>query len=344
MKKEQKNNEINVFFLCQKNESVSDETGEILNKIKDKKEVIYDEFHNFNEFNYNLLNDSGNFKKLERKKNIKKSNNLNLYRNSIKKKNSLSSNKNFLPIINSNNKNTQNEKKNNKNHLNLTLNNYQNYKMKNNNLKNNYNSNNEKNYSYYDPFYNKLTSSQKNITTNNSTLLNSLNTTNKLNESLLNNKNINNNEISLNSNRSIKLNKNQYKLKIKEGLINLNYNNNKIKNKIDKRKKIFNNFKENFDLRYKRFYFKYLLSENQKELIPENIDYEEALSGKQTFLKKLDKIITKLKGDIILVKTNEKKNKDFKNVLLKRKKNENIKMNKIERLLEDNQIIANKIV
>ena len=118
----------------------------------------------------------------------------------------------------------------------------------------------------------------------------------------------------------------------------------KIKNKIDKRKKIFNNFKENFDLRYKRFYFKYLLSENQKELIPENFDYEEILNGKQTFLKKLDRIITKLKGDIIIIKESEEKNKDYLNIISKRKKNEKINMNKIERLLDDNQNIAKKIV
>ena len=349
MKKETK---LNAVFLCHKEQNNSDENEDIINKIKDKKEVIYDEFHNFNEFNYNLLNDPENFKKLD--KNILKK--TNLHRNSIKNRKSL---KNFLPLINSNNnKNIQNEKNNkkiNKSILNLTLKNYQYYKTKKFNSKNknfNFSYNNDE-----DAFYNKFNLSQKNInTTNNTTLLNSLNTTNKLNDSLINNNNSsiknknnnnnNNNENSLNSNRSISKynNNNKYKLKIKEGLINLNYNNNKLKNKLDKRKNFFNNIKENFDLRYKRAYFKYILSDNQKELIPENIDYKEILFGKQTFLKKLDRIITKLKGDIIIIKESDEKHKDYLNIISKRKKNEKMNMNKIERLLDDNQNIAKKIV
>ena len=340
MKKEIKLNDV---FLSHKEINNSAENEDIINKIKDKKEVIYDEIHNFNEFNYNLLNDPENFKKLD-KKIIKKTN---LHRNSIKNRKSL---KNFLPLINSNNnKNTENEKNNkkiNKSILNLTLKNYQYYKTKNLKYKNN------NNFSYFndeDPFKNKFNSSQKNITTtNNTTFLNSLNTTNKLNDSSLNNNNSikNYNENSLNSNRSISKynNNNKYKLKIKEGLINLNYNNNKLKNKLDKKKITFNNIKENFDLRYKRAYYKFLLSDNQKELIPENIDYKEVLFGKQTFLKKLDRIITKLKGHIIIIKESEEKNKDYLNIISKRKKNEKINMNKIERLLDDNQNIAKKIV
>ena len=340
MKKEIKLNDV---FLSHKEINNSAENEDIINKIKDKKEVIYDEFHNFNEFNYNLLNDPENFKKLD--KNILKK--TNLHRNSIKNRKSL---KNFLPLINSNNnKNTENEKNNkkiNKSILNLTLKNYQYYKTKNLKYKNN------NNFSYFndeDPFKNKFNSSQKNITTtNNTTFLNSLNTTNKLNDSSLNNNNSikNYNEKSLNSNRSNSKfhNNNQYKLKIKEGLINLNYNNNKLKNKLDKKKITFNNIKENFDLRYKKAYYKFLLSDNQKELIPENIDYKEVLFGKQTFLKKLDRIITKLKGDIIIIKESEEKNKDYLNIISKRKKNEKINMNKIERLLDDNQNIAKKIV
>ena len=340
MKKEIKLNDV---FLSHKEINNSAENEDIINKIKDKKEVIYDEFHNFNEFNYNLLNDPENFKKLD--KNILKK--TNLHRNSIKNRKSL---KNFLPLINSNNnKNIENEKNNkkiNKSILNLTLKNYQYFKTKNLKYKNN------NNFSYFndeDPFKNKFNSSQKNITTtNNTTFLNSLNTTNKLNDSSLNNNNSikNYNEKSLNSNRSNSKfhNNNQYKLKIKEGLINLNYNNNKLKNKLDKKKITFNNIKENFDLRYKRAYYKFLLSDNQKELIPENIDYKEVLFGKQTFLKKLDRIITKLKGDIIIIKESEEKNKDYLNIISKRKKNEKINMNKIERLLDDNQNIAKKIV
>ena len=340
MKKEIKLNDV---FLSHKEINNSAENEDIINKIKDKKEVIYDEIHNFNEFNYNLLNDPENFKKLD-KKIINKTN---LHRNSIKNRKSL---KNFLPLINSNNnKNTENEKNNkkiNKSILNLTLKNYQYFKTKNLKYKNN------NNFSYFndeDPFKNKFNSSQKNITTtNNTTFLNSLNTTNKLNDSTLNNNNSikNYNEKSLNSNRSNSKfhNNNQYKLKIKEGLINLNYNNNKLKNKLDKKKITFNNIKENFDLRYKKAYYKFLLSDNQKELIPENIDYKEVLFGKQTFLKKLDRIITKLKGDIIIIKESEEKNKDYLNIISKRKKNEKINMNKIERLLDDNQNIAKKIV
>ena len=338
MKKETK---LNAVFLCHKEQNNSDENEDIINKIKDKKEVIYDEIHNFNEFNYNLLNDPENFKKLD--KNILKK--TNLHRNSIKNRKSL---KNFLPLINSNNnKNTENEKNNkkiNKSILNLTLKNYQYYKTKNLKYKNNFSYFNDE-----DPFKNKFNSSQKNITTtNNTTFLNSLNTTNKLNDSSLNNNNSikNYNEKSLNSNRSNSKfhNNNQYKLKIKEGLINLNYNNNKLKNKLDKKKITFNNIKENFDLRYKKAYYKFLLSDNQKELIPENIDYKEILFGKQTFLKKLDRIITKLKGDIIIIKESDEKHKDYLNIISKRKKNEKINMNKIERLLDDNQNIAKKIV
>ena len=97
-------------------------------------------------------------------------------------------------------------------------------------------------------------------------------------------------------------------------------------------------------MRYKKAYFKYILSDNQKQLIPENIDYKEILFGKQTFLKKLDRIITKLKGDIIIIKENDEKHKDYLNIISKRKKNEKINMNKIERLLDDNQNIAKKIV
>ena len=129
----------------------------------------------------------------------------------------------------------------------------------------------------------------------------------------------------------------------------LDYDNGKIYNHIKREKNFYDNIKSNFDEKYRAYHWKFIMTDNEKDLRPDTFFGK---AGEEVFQKnfhtQLDSMINNLKNvDVVNIRNMQKKRKehsDMEEILKKRIKEEKINRDYINNILERNQVITNLIL
>ena len=205
------------------------------------------------------------------------------------------------------------------------------------NLKNDFNFNFEvSNLNTKETFFNTMQNSkeiqnineQNSITKNISLDLNNLNNKNKTKTHFLKNKNFNNDFL--------------------KTVRKLDYENGIMKNTIKKEKRFFDEIKNDVDDKYKVYHWKYIMTDEQKDLRPNSFFGKVGENVFQKgFNKQLDSMISNLKNvDAVNVNVeNRKKEKQkIEESIQKRIKEEKVNRDLINNILERNQVISSLIL
>ena len=129
----------------------------------------------------------------------------------------------------------------------------------------------------------------------------------------------------------------------------LDFKNGKVNKQIKKDKKKFDNVKNNMINRYRIYHWKYIMSDNEKDLRPDTFFGKAGAEvlNKQKFNKRLDNMINHLKNvDVINIGTMINRHREHLTIeekLKKRVEKENEKIELIHKILESDQMICNNI-
>ena len=163
----------------------------------------------------------------------------------------------------------------------------------------------------------------------------------------------------INNNNKIKRNKtlnnmNKYKSRnfnnnFLKSIRKLDYDNGKIYNHIKREKDFYNNIKNNIDEKYRAYHWKFIMTQNEKDLRPDTFfgkAGEEVLSTK-SFNKQLDSMINNLRNvDAVNINVHKKRKEhsEMEEILKKRIQDEKLNWNFIKNILDKNQLIRSLIM
>ena len=129
----------------------------------------------------------------------------------------------------------------------------------------------------------------------------------------------------------------------------LDFKNGKVNKQIKKAKKKFDNVKNNMSDKYRIYHWKYIMTDNEKDLRPDTFFGKAGAEvlNKQRFNRRLDNMINHLKNvDVINFGTMLNRHREHLTIeekLKKRVENENEKIELIHKILESDRMICNNI-
>ena len=146
-----------------------------------------------------------------------------------------------------------------------------------------------------------------------------------------------------------KINKRNFNNSFLKTVRKLDYDNGLINNHIKREKKVFDNIFDSVDDRYKLYHWKFIMTQNEKDLRPDTIFGKgEEFFMKKSFNKQLDSMINKLKNvDAINIRNIYKRSEEHSHIdviLKKRIKEEKDNRDFINKILERSQVISNLIL